>query len=109
MRGRNRLGGIGALLGLRANLNSSVRGSSVLCHMPQAMMRSVPSAAGRRIRLNVGRQGEERRHERQTEKGQQQNGKKLTHWLHWNLKLRCLQQQLAIRPFQETPGRRKYT
>ena len=91
MSGRNCPGGIGALLAQRTNLNPLFRGSSVLCRVPLAMMRSVLSAAGGHTRLHVGRQGKERRQERQTEKGQQQNGKKLTHWLHWNLKLRRLQ------------------
>jgi hypothetical protein len=79
MRRRNRIGEIRASPGRRTNFNPSV-----------------PSAAGRRVRLHVGPQGKERRHERQPEKGQQQNGKKLTHWLHWNLKLRYLQYHSSL-------------
>jgi hypothetical protein len=104
MRGRNRIGEIRASPGQRTNLNPLFRESRVLCNVPQAMVRSVPSAAGRRVRLHVGPQGKERRHERQPEKGQQQNGKKLTHWLHWNLKLRYLQYHSSL--FTDSKKRR---
>ena len=46
----------------------------------RAMMFSTPPAAGRQIRFALRRQGEERRKQRQAEKGKQRDGQKLTQW-----------------------------
>jgi hypothetical protein len=71
-----------ALIKWCLELRITVRELGSFARDHQAMMFSVPSAAGRQVRLTLRGHRKKRRDERQAEHGQQQNGKKSTQWLH---------------------------